>query len=488
MNYLTGFTSSPVYEFPYLGTQVPTNTYNDIDAILASVTSGANNVVPYQHPAFTLQCVPQTYPTIGSNATVYHVSDDIPIEAILKQFGIDVGTLQSSNSLNNYYRSTSQPIDLTVNSSPYRRRRRLVCQEISDSEDDSFRKRPPQPRTRHLSGPNHPQQPSPAIHDVLGRVWDKVRAGSEHLPTSMSAPNLNWQSQQNRPPSPLPPPPPPPPASGINNVWQAMRNAPSPTPDMNRNAITNVWNRASNAADQNASRTWNAFNKMRQPTGGIVHSPPPMANRAAVHDFLAMRNLPPGINQPSPPPPPPPPQNREALNNFLAARHIPYGVNEPPRTREAVNDFLAARSVPSAYGQPQPSWGPPPNREAMNNFLAARNVPLGINQPPPPPPLHNQEAIGNFFAARHVPPLSNPPNPAVVNAWNRADYAAHRSPPINNAWNQMSQGAPFHSQPSYPHPPFSSAIPPPQYVPAPSSFGALLSQAHRQHLPYAGAV
>ncbi|CAF1000501.1 unnamed protein product [Adineta ricciae] len=481
MNYPTGFTSSPVYEFPYLGPQVPTTTYNDIDAILASVTSGANNVVPYQQPACTLQCVPQINPTIGSNATVYHVSDDIPIEAILKQFGINVGALQQSNTLNNYYRSTAQPVDLTVHSSPYRHRRRLVCQEISDTEDDSFRRRLSRSRTRHLSGPNDLQLPSPAMHDVLGRVWDKVRAGSEHLPTSMSAPNLNWQAQQNRPPSPLPPPPPPP-ASGINNVWQAMRNAPSPTPDMNQNAIKNVWNRASNAAEQNASRTWNVFNKMRQPTGGIVHSPPPMANREAVHDFLAMRNLPPGINQPLPPP-----QNREALNNFLAARHIPYGVNEPPRTREAVNDFLAARSVPSAYGQPPPSWGPPSNREAINNFLAARNVPFGINQPQSPP-LHNQEAIGNFFAARNFPPLANPSNPAVANVWNRVDYAAHHPSPINNAWNRMSHGAPFQSQSSYPHPPFSSAIPPPRYVPAPSSFGALLSQAHRQHLPYAGAI
>ncbi|CAF1409743.1 unnamed protein product, partial [Adineta steineri] len=28
----------------------------------------------------------------------------------------------------------------------------------------------------------------------------------------------------------------------------------------------------------------------------------------------------------------------------------------------------------------------------------------------------------------------------------------------------------------------------PSYVPPPSSFGALLSQAHRQHLPFAGAA
>ncbi|UJR28490.1 hypothetical protein I4U23_009728 [Adineta vaga] len=482
MNYLTGIASGPVFEFPYSGSQLQATPYynNDIDAILASITPGISNPVIYQPPTFTLNCVPQISPTIGNNAIVYQVPEDVPIETVLQQFGIDVKTLQSSNSLNNYYRSVSQPMDVTIQSSPHRRRRRLICQEVSDSEDDNIHRRLSHHhnRPRHHSGPSHSQQAPPAIHNLLGKVWDKVKTSSERLPPSSSAPNLNWQSGQNRPPSPPRRPPSPPHSSSVNNVWQAMRNSPSPVPQMERNAVSNAWNRAANSNDANSNRLASMFNRMRQPTGGIVHSPPPMQNREAVHDFLALRNLPPGINQPQ--------QNREAVNDFYALRNLPPGINQPPppSNREATNNFLAARHIPFGINQPQQ------NREAVNDFYALRNLPPGINQPPA-----NREAVNNFIASRNLPPSFNQSNPAVGNVWSRADYAAHNlpqsppmMPPMNNAWNRMSSRAPFQQQSTFPFPPHGVPSRPPGNVPAPTSISNLLSQAHRQNFPYSGSA
>ncbi|CAF1341923.1 unnamed protein product, partial [Adineta steineri] len=156
------------------------------------------------------------------------------------------------------------------------------------------------------------------------------------------------------------------------------------------------------------------------------------------------------------------------------------------------HDFFAARNLP--YGVNPSPPPPPPNREAVQDFFASRNLPYGVNptSPPPPPLPQNREAAQDFFAARNLPYGVNPGNSAVSNAWNRADYAAHHPPPpsmpMNNTWNQTPQGPPQRPNTSFPYPPFGVPSRGPSYVPPPSSFGALLSQAHRQHLPFAGAA
>jgi hypothetical protein len=199
------------------------------------------------------------------------------------------------------------------------RPRRLVCREVSDSEDDSYLRRPShRHHRRHSSSePNQPQQQQPVnLHNLLNRVWQKAERGSENLSSSVSAPNLNSQ-------------------------WQSMRNASPPISQDHRNAVTNAWQKADYASELNANRLSNTFNRMRQPTGGL------------------------------------PPQNREAVQDFMAARNLPYGINLPPPNREAVQEFMAVRNLPPGLNQP------PPNREAVQNFLAARNLPYGINRPNP---------------------------------------------------------------------------------------------------------
>jgi hypothetical protein len=358
------------------------------------------------------------------------------------------------------------------------RPRRLVCREVSDSEDDSYLRRPSHHHHRRHSSsePNQPQQQQQQqpvnLHNLLNRVWHKAERGSANLPSSVSAPNLNsqWQSMRNTSSSP------PPPANyNVNNAWQAMRNAPPPISQDHRNAVTNAWQKADYASELNANRLSNTFNRMRQPTGGL-----PPQNREAVQDFMAARNLPYGINLPPP--------NQEAVQDFMAVRNLPPGLNQPPPNREAVQDFMAARNLPYGINLP------PPNREAVQEFMAVRNLPPGLNQPPP-----NREAVQNFLAARNLPYGINRPNPAVSNVWNRADNAAQQAPPMinipwnqmqsspaNSAWNRMQQGRPLPFNPPYPNAPFGASVGRPVSAPAPVSFASILSQAQRQHSAYAG--
>jgi len=365
----------------------------------------------------------------------------------------------------------SQPTEIFFSSPSSPRPRRIVCREVSDYEDDGYLRRPSN-RHQSSSWSDQPRQSPPALHNILSRVWQKAEQQSKDLPSSFSAPDINsqWQAMRNRTP--------PPPRSSANNVWQAMRNASAP---------------------------------MQQPTGNIIQPPPPpLQNREAVQDFNAVRNLPYGINAGSP--------NREAVQDFNAVRNLPYGINAGSPNREAVQDFFAARNLP--YGVNAGS----PNREAVQDFFAARNLPYGVNPITPnqeavqdfnairnlpyginaAPPSSNA-AINNFLAARNVPFGINQPNPAVANVWNRADYAAQHAPPMinipwnqgppssppplmNNMWNRMQQGPPSSFNSPYPSSPMGMPQGGPSNFSAPTSFASLLSQAHRQQLPYAGVA
>jgi hypothetical protein len=132
---------------------------------------------------------------------------------------------------------------------------------------------------------------------------------------------------------------------------------------------------------------------------------------------------------------------------------------------------------------PFPSRPPsPPGMSVNNTWQAMRNAP----QPPSRP---NQEAVHNFIAARNLPPVNNQANQALRNVWNRAGNAGNQSSPPpygNSAWNQMPP--PPTRYPPLPFSPNSAPRQPLNYYPAPRSFAAVLAQAHRQRLPYAGTT
>jgi hypothetical protein len=59
---------------------------------------------------------------------------------------------------------------------------------------------------------------------------------------------------------------------------------------------------------------------------------------------------------------------------------------------------------------------------------------------------------------------------------------------MNNMWNRMQQGPPSSFNSPYQSSPMGMPQGGPSNFSAPTSFASLLSQAHRQQLPYAGVA
>ncbi|CAF3582700.1 unnamed protein product, partial [Rotaria sordida] len=283
MDYLTAMECSPVYEFPYCGYQtcaMPVCT-NDINTLLSNITPSIGDLCCYQSPTVALNCVPQIDSSIcNTNTLAYQVPENMPIENILQQFGVNANTLQRfgvnantlqrsgvnmnilqpCGSLNSCCRNVCGPMEVSIFSPLRRRRRRLVCHEVSDSEDDTYHRRPPRPRRYSYdpdSGPDHRRQPPADVHNLVRDVWDRARTASENLPRSSSDSNLarQWEAMRRSAPPPssnlnmdniwramqsTPPTPPPPSNANMNNIWRAMQSAPPTPPPSNAN-LNNIW-------------------------------------------------------------------------------------------------------------------------------------------------------------------------------------------------------------------------------------------------------
>ncbi|CAF2579534.1 unnamed protein product [Rotaria sp. Silwood2] len=497
MDYLTAMECNPVYEFPYSGYQpCSTPLFNDnINTLLSSINPPIGDQCCYQPPTITLNCVPQINSNVCNRETlVYQAPENMPIETILQELGVNVNTIQRTGSLDNCYRNVCDPMEVTILSPSRRRRRRLVCHEVSDSEDDHYyRRRPPRHRSYDPDSlPDRPDKSPTAIHDVLSNVWNKARTVPERLPRSSSDPNIarQWEAMRNYTPPPssnanmnkvwqsmrsTPPPPPPSSNANMDRIWRAMQNTPPPSSNANMNK---VWQSMRNAPPSPNPATMNAWQAMR--------NAPPSPNPATMNAWQAMRNAPPSPNpatmnawqamRNAPPSP-----NPATMNAWEAMRNAPPSPN--PAT---MNAWQAMRNAPSS-----------PNPAAMNAWEAMRNA-------SPPMSPYGQTAVTNAWQnannasqqqANSIARAFNlmqqspgnviqpppRPNPAVQNAWSRASLA---SPSMaNNPWNRMPT-------PGFPYP--SGGLPPgtpnPSRAPAPRSFAALLSQAQRQHLPYAGAM
>lgn len=376
--------SSPVYEFPYSGPPVssepPLLSYQT-NLFPSNLTVPLNYALAYPSSTFTPHNTSHIDSLLGGNRLVYRVPDYVPLETILRQLGVDVSSLRPSNQTHGYYTSASEPIELII-PPPSHRRRRLVCHEVSDSDsEDYYGSSSRHHRRRTSRSPSH-NPPPPGLHNMLANVRRKSERVSGNIARSNTAPSMNSQ-------------------------WQGMQNS---RPPISANLFSNLGSSPENYG---------------QPPSG------PLVNQQAVQNFLAARNLPPGVNQP----------------------------------------------------------GPSSGQAAIGNFLAARYIPAGANQPPPP--MQNPAAVQNFFATRNLPYGVDRSNPAVANAWNGAEPAAPNypsqvrsfSPPprlFNPAWNAMQQRPRPPSMFGPPRAPFST--------PAPVSFGSLLSQAHQRRSNFAGAA
>ncbi|CAF3438955.1 unnamed protein product [Rotaria socialis] len=439
MDYLRSMASSPVYEFPYTGNQLQSVPLfnNDISALLSNITPTLGNQSTFQPGSITLNCVPQINATVvDRNPVVYEVPENVPMETILNHFGVDVYSLKRTDSISNYYRCQSNPMEITI-TSPSCRRRRLVCREVTDSEDDNYDRRPlPHPRNYPKLDLNRPKEPPVALHDLLSNVWSKAKRGSESLPRSASDPNISqqWEAMKN---SSLPPSNP-----NLNNVWQAMRNSPPP-PLPNNPSLNNAWQTMRNSPPPpNNPSLNNAWQAMR-------NSPPPSSNPNINNAWQAMRNATPPMTQ----------QERNAVNNVWQSANF----ESTQKSNRLANIFRKMQVTPGTVIQPSP-WIPP-NNPAIRNVWNQANLASASMPNNPWNPMPSQR------------PISPPPPPPPF-------YPSQ--PAANLAWNRMLQGANSSPSSPLPYPSMGALQHSPNRAPAPSSFASVLSQAQRQHSPYVG--
>ncbi|CAF3858216.1 unnamed protein product, partial [Rotaria magnacalcarata] len=379
MDYLTSMASSPVYEFPYTGNQLHSTPLfnNDISALLSNITPTLGNQSIFQPGSITLNCVPQINASIvDRNPVVYEVPENVPMETILNHFGVDVHSLKRTDSISNYYRCQSDPTEITIISPSCRRRRRrrLVCREVTDSEDDNSDRRPlPHPRDYPKLDLNRPKEPPVALHNLLSNVWDKAKRGSEYLPRSASESNISqqWEAMKN---SSLPPS-----NSNLNNIWQAMRNSPPPPSNPNIN---------------------NAWQAMRS-------SSPPPNNPNINNTWAAMRGATPPMTQ----------QEQNAVNNVWKRANF----ESTQKSNGLSNIFRKMQVTPGTVIQPSP-WMPP-NNPAIGNVRNQANLGSASMLNNPSNPMPSQRPIS-------PPPPSSlyPSQPAANLAWNRMLQGANSSP------------------------------------------------------------
>nr|ACI90368.1 hypothetical protein [Philodina roseola] len=261
----------------------------------------------------------------------------------------------------------SLPMQFPVHHSAHGRRRRLVCYETSDSEDDDYGHRRRHRRHSHHDYPHQPNnQGPPHIHNLLNQRRNS-NSFQGNLPHSNSTPNMNslWQTMLN---NASPQGQGQGQSSSVNSAWQSMLNAAgsSPPPPVE-------------PANPSANFLSNMFNKMRQSPGAVLQPPPPQSaqpNSEAVNNFYAVRNLnfPPGGNQPAPPP-----MNPEAVGNFFAARNFASGI--PPPNPSVGNVW---NRVEGAVQNAPPPPGPPASALAWNQ----------MRQYSPPPPFSQPGSRG----------------------------------------------------------------------------------------------
>ena len=184
--------------------------------------------------------------------------------------------------------SSFLPAPISYPASP--RRRRMVCQEISDTDDDDHRRYLPNRdhrdhrdhrdrdyRNDRIPAPLPSRQPPANLHNLLSRVWSGALDATDRLPAQSSAPDLR--------PS-----------------WRDTRNAPPYMSRDQRNAVNNNWQRANQASRLNPDRYSPVFDRMGHPLDPIM--PPPRQNFGLPQNNFASRNAPPSMNlglQGSPP-------------------------------------------------------------------------------------------------------------------------------------------------------------------------------------------
>ncbi|CAF0841192.1 unnamed protein product [Adineta ricciae] len=408
-----------VFEFPYSGyptSEIPFLTYNPT-GLTPYRASSLENSIGDQSSVYHIPDSRQIFQNLSNDVIVYKIPDNMSLKTLLRQLGVNVDSLQQASPSGDHFISTSLPTTYIPASFPRGRRRRLICREVSDSEDDSSSDSLSRHnRHRSQSSRNKFDQSPARVHNLLNNAWT----------TAVDATRSSPQQQ----------------------------NAPSPPPPQDqRNAVANVWNQAATATKNKPNFLSSFFNKLK--SGNTNTSlPPQQQGNAALQNFAAATNLSGGGNQP----------NSPVANVFNAAQRgspppAPYGAPPPQSSVGSVWNHMIAGPrppPPQSYYPPQPSVG-----SVWNQMSAGPRPPPQQTYYPP------QSSVGSMWnqmtaGPRPPPPQSYyPPQPSVGSAWNQMSAGPRPPPqqsyyppqaPMGSMWNQMSAAA-------APSPPYGASPP-----------------------------
>ncbi|CAF2982043.1 unnamed protein product [Rotaria sp. Silwood2] len=429
MDYLTG---SPVYEFPYSGYNTSSTPFlnNNTNTLLPNYAPALNNLLYNEPSTITMHCTPQITSIPRGNSLVFYVSNDVSLNTIFRQLGIDACSLQQPSSLNNYYTSPLTEVILPRRRSDYHRqlichnasdsesdyypkrssrsdhhqrlicreasyldsdecqrppfrshrRRRIICREDSDSDRDddekySSRHHRRQNRHQHHSGPdmNQGSQSPAGLHSLLGNVWQRMAGAPEYPP------------QSNVPPSH---------PGAMKNVWQHMQNAPPPMPP---------------PGNQSSGGIASLLAKMSSGGGNV--NMPPQQNQAPVQSFPPVSNLPAGTHQPS-----------SGVSKVWNMMSHPPQQGAPLPVNPSWNQPSAPPSAMNSV------WGQMSSAPAMN--------PVGNQMlPPPAPPSAMNSVWAQMSSAPAMNPVGNQMLPPPAPPMNPA--ASQTSPATSNVLSKM---------------------------------------------------
>ncbi|CAF0752235.1 unnamed protein product [Rotaria sp. Silwood1] len=354
---------------PYTSIQPNSGVFGQSQPNIVIMQGGQPNIMPssiYGTP-LTCVCTPSsaaglaaygsgvsTIPACGQSTgqtAIFNVPDNVPIENILRQLGIDPCTIQPSASL-----PFSDP--------------RSAVSHVWNAASHANQMDPRTAVSHVWNAASHANQMDP--RSAVAHVWNAASHANQTDPRSAVSHVWNAASHANQMD----------PHSAVSHVWNAASHANTINPNT---AVSHVWNAASHANQTDpysaVSHVWNAASHGNPPYPTDPHSAVSHAWNAAAHGA--------GFNQDGSPA-----AGRawDRIEQYLHGQsgdavrsvwdHIPHPSSPPPQSN------YPPPAMPPSYPPPPSSYPPPP--------------PMSYSPPPPSsyPPPGGMSSAGSSVLAR----------------------------------------------------------------------------------------
>ncbi|CAF1576661.1 unnamed protein product, partial [Adineta steineri] len=253
----------------------------------------------------------------SGQSTSFNVPENVPIDNILRQLGIDPHTIQRSATF-----PSSDPHNVVSN----------VWNAASHAN------------------PPHSINPGSSV----SHVWNAAtHANPPHPLNPNSAVSHVWNAATHaNPPHPLDP------NSAVSHAWNAATHANPPHPLDSGSAVSHVWNAAAHNADHNrpvspsVGRAWDRIEQYLHPQSGD-------AVRSVWNHIPHQSSPPPSFNYPPPrnysPPPP---------GNYPPSNYPPPNYSPPPPSNYPPQNY----SPPPPSNYPPQNYSPPPQQPPPSSY------------------------------------------------------------------------------------------------------------------------